>query len=465
MLTTPAPAQTPLARITGNTTSALAGDEILFTTTAHNRADVLAVPATGGRPSRRLRVRGRPARARVAASPALAAVLVPTGDSPFGARAFAGPPRGPLAPLPPPGGAFGAVTLDVDGDRIFALEIARNLRQARITVREPGREPQPLPLTPEEALDAAVAGDLMAAAPLGEQNENAEQPTTLSVRDWRTNQERWRVPLPDRVDNLDLAPDGRAVAEIAGQRIVEIAAGGAAVRMLSEGKTTEPIIAGDGVVFVAEGRRDGDPSTLVHVRPDGTRRTIGVPSSRIEQPVSDGRRVVYEAKGCLVVTDLAAPAAKALPKGPCRRTEVTFIDDGQPRVKRDRRIPIRLHCAAAPPPGCRGTAWLGGSEPGEFRTPKKRFLIPAGEDRRIVLRLNRRDYQWARAESRRGIGGVSAIVHATTIEPDGRRTHMADGHGFFPYPGTRARYVAEVSTRRYLARSPRTLHRLGYRRP
>jgi len=132
------------------------------------------------------------------------------------------------------------------------------------------------------------------------------------------------------------------------------------------------------------------------------------------------------ANGCVLTAPTAAPAATAPAAGPCPRSELFFDDELGGRADRRGRVAVLLRCVAAAAPGCRGTVRLldDVAKRSVAASTVVRFRIPAGERRRLVVRLTRR----GRARVARD-GGDLLTLSATAVDPAGRRTVLRDGIG------------------------------------
>ncbi len=422
----------PLAPEDEEVPYAVAGDEVLVAPPAGRVARVLGVPAGGGAPVERLRFappRGREAGIFVAGSASAVAALAIT-DGPRALQPFGGRPGEPLSPAAPlrrfrPGrwSPFGTY---VAGDRTFFGELRFSPEALRLAVHEPRPgEPATIPF-PRVADAFAVQNELLALALRARGQPRDADPRRLVVRDWRTGAVLWERRIARGIDAIALHPGGRALVEDSQGGILEVAAGGAAVRTVTD-EGEAPVYAGDDVVFRRLGRRDEDPDRLVLVAPDGTERPFGVPSARLGAPVADGRRVAWSVRGCVVTAPVDAPAQDAVDEGPCARTEMTFVMDESPQGVRMRRARIVLHCVAAPPPGCQGTLVVRFGRRGRVAAPR-RFTVPAGQDGRFDLRLTRAAWRRVRRASRDPESGAFVEVRATTVDPTGRRSVLSDGH-------------------------------------
>ena len=113
-------------------------------------------------------------------------------------------------------------------------------------------------------------------------------------------------------------------------------------------------------------------------------------------------------------TDAAAATAPAA--GPCPRSELFFDDELGERADRRGRVAVLLRCVAAAAPGCRGTVRLLDDSGGRAvaASTVARFQIPAGQRRRLAVRLTRR----GRALVGRD-GGDLLTLSTTAVAADG----------------------------------------------
>lgn len=232
-------------------------------------------------------------------------------------EALVGPPLGPLTPLAPlrglTSGEFVPVDLQVAGDKLFVLEQRIDPREARLTVRDAGGASAPvtsLTLTREDR--PVIAGELVAVA------RRPSIPATgrrgeVTIQGWRTGAAARIVSVPIEVASMDLRPDGRIVVSDVRGTIGELGLDGAFRRITRSGRS--PAYAGRDIVYVTGDR----VQQLMVAGPGRVPRPLGVPSAGIDGFAVDGQRAVWSAHGCLLVTNLRAPATLSLPPGPCPR--------------------------------------------------------------------------------------------------------------------------------------------------
>jgi hypothetical protein len=135
-------------------------------------------------------------------------------------------------------------------------EIRPDFVATRTTVREPGAPPVAARL-PKQIFVMDFAGDLAVSADSAPTDD--DEPTRLVVHDWRTGSVRFTAKIPEGIDDADLRADGRVLVERADGAIVEVAPGGAGVRLVSP-DGIRPAKPATAVVFVRSAEREGDES-------------------------------------------------------------------------------------------------------------------------------------------------------------------------------------------------------------
>jgi hypothetical protein len=390
---------------------ALAGDTALLRRDDHAGVGIYAVPIdASARAQRRLHVdtqlEDSPA-VWLSGTPERAAIAIVHGDEDgthFIGELFGGPPPGPWPALAPPvtgvKDAFVPIVPQLDGDRLFVLELRGDLGAERETVREGGGPPRVLETQRGDGVPA-FAGDMEAVSA-------GKDAHTLVIRNWRTGAQR-RVDLGDGAQAVDVRADGTAVVGFDGGGVSLIAPGGTPSVVSRRGEG--PRFAGERIVYL-------DGERLMVVDPGAKPRPIGVPSASIEDFDADERHVLWTANRCLLVADLTAPAAEAPDPGVCARTEFEIDPHAVTlRIRRDGRVSIRVRCVAAPG-ACRGKLRVSA---GSRRSAPRRVSMKPGERARLTLRLPR--------AALRGRGWKNLAVRAVLVDPDGRRTIVARGYG------------------------------------
>lgn len=402
-----------LARTAGVLAVAPGGDQVLVAQARGTNLRVVSIPLAGGaaRPVFSFDSPNGlvPVSASLSASAQRAALILEMGPDPREPEAvqtFAGPLAGgwvtlqPLTRLSSPG-AVRPVRQQADGDRLFTTEYQGE--GTRVVVRDP--DPREVAFTEGESEYAArFAGDLVATSVVGEESSR------LVVRDWRTGVFTTSTEIPDGISFLALRPDGHAAALTFDGALYEASPGGPARRLASDGGSAMAY-AGDALVHDPGGQ-------LRAIDLGGRPRAFGVPTETLEGFATEGSQVVWIANGCLLADDVGAPAAAAPGPGPCVRAELT-LDGHEPDLYLTRRLPVALHCVAAPK-ACRGKLRLGIGLPYETKPIGGRvpFLIPAGEARSVRVALTCRGYRMMLRELRRE---ARAVVTVDARTDDGQR--------------------------------------------
>jgi hypothetical protein len=370
-----------------------------------------ALPSRGG-PARRLltlppRSRRWFADATLAASPQRVAVAVRLDrTNTRGAidriewRLYAGPTTGPLEHLVTAGqDDFAPVDVAVDGDRVVVLEVRFGENVPRLRVLDPGAAPRVLPWGGDVFSPIALAGGRLAFA--GTEtlatDEVDEIDAKLFVLDVASGARQLTLDLETPGTELDLAPDGRVVAE--------------GVGLLTPGqpKTELPVelfsprFAGTAVAGLE--RVDSGAVRPVVLDPGAaTPRPIGLPSFQLPRVDADAGGLAWIAHDCVWFAPVGATAPAAPRAGPCPRAEaeVTSIET----TLRGRRIRMQAVCASAPAAGCRGTVVLrrrGFAGRGRFRAA-------AGTVDEFTVRLTKRAARSVRARIRRHDEALLAVT-------------------------------------------------------
>ncbi len=343
-----------------------------------------------------------------------------------GAQEFAAAPGATLAPLEPLRlvGETDArpLKIQVDADRTFSTAVSADFSGAAITIREPGGAPIPVAIPPGAELDAVFAGDLVAYAVSVAGQSDEVGPQRLVLARWSTGEVVRSVRVGRGIDSLALTAAGRVViGEDRGGGISDVLPGRSGVRRLT-GSAHDPVLAGETVIAVRDGRLEGD-QRLVAITPQGRLRAFGVPTTELSVLRANATHVTWVANGCLLGARVSEPARVAIAPGRCPRAQLFFDDELAGRVDRLGRVGLRLRCVSAPPPGCRGTVRLLG-DGGYSATARAPFRIPSGARRTVRVALAAR----ARRTLLREGDGLFGIDGRTT-DPAGRVTRLIDSVG------------------------------------
>jgi hypothetical protein len=424
-----------LARLGNDPAFALAGESVLLSRVRGERLEVRSLPLAPAGPGRvvfsfRAPPGARPAARLEASSQRVGLIVIALEAQRSRGQPFSGAPPGPWSALAPlrqhVDDRFHPAWHEVDGDTLFTSEVRADVGRVRVVVREGAGEPRTVDL-PEGVLQTAFAGDFVAFAVAVPGQPADDEPRRLVVQNWRTRAQTATAVAREGIEHFDVRADGRAVISEDGGGLLALEGSSRWRRLTRDG--VAPAFAGDRIVFVDPGSREGDQRLRI-VEPGGRVRAFGVPTSRIDQFRTDGARVLWSANGCLLVADVAASAAAEPGPGACVRSEL-FLDDAgpSPALDRRRRVPLTLRCIAAAPPGCRGTLRLRlADDPSREAARPLRFRIPAGRSQRLAPRLTRLGYRAAIAEARAGLGGAALEVDAVAVDPAGRRSRLRDGY-------------------------------------
>jgi hypothetical protein len=382
----------------------LVGDEVVVgRRTARGGIRVDAIPISGGtaRPLLSLSAPGRAQEAwvKLAVAPGVVAALVSfVGDDDLlEVRRYSGPPAGPLEPrsrvkltsdrrwLP--------LDIAADADRVLLSEARFRPRlEFRANVLAPGAAPEPVTWAGSLVGPVALSGERVAFLGSTRTDEDARL-DHLYVIDRHSGAVETSAKLRGyedaEYDDLDLAPDGRAVIAVDGS-LLTVAPGVAPARQA--GRFSRPRLSGDGIAVLQEGRFRARAPVLL--APGAAARALGSPSTAVDAFEADDRGAGWIANGCVLYAprDGAPPAEP--PAGPCPRVEVVHEEGDQ--VLRGRRLGVRISCVAAPASGCRGTALLGG----RGRFGRAAFRLAPGTRRTIEVRLTDRGMRRVRRAQR-----------------------------------------------------------------
>jgi hypothetical protein len=393
----PAPAHAaPRALLRNPESAALAGDTLLFA----RGGTVFAQPLGGGPPTRVHAFavpKGAEPRIDLAASPQRAAIAFAldddTGDFAY-TQALAGPPTGPFQALTPlvrrePGAVMPWIN-QVAGETVFTTELRGGLDDAGVVARDPSPHDIPLPGA-LAAYTASFAGDLVA---FGDDRR-------LVVQKWRTATPSGVFDLPEPITRTAVSPGGRAAA-ITDEDELYLGR-----RHLASGV--------DGLAFAGETLVYRAGNRIRAVEPSGRVRPFGIPTKDLNAIATSGTRVLWWANGCLLLADVTEPRARAIPEGPCPRSEILLNEHDEYAL--ERALPVEVDCISAPR-ACRGSArLLYGIDRVHAAGPRTRFVIPAGRTRAIRLRLSPKAYRHIRHVARHE-RGTSLFVDLRTDDGD-----------------------------------------------
>lgn len=372
-------APTQLARVDADSTVALAGDRALFTRVRGRVLTVYSMPVTGGTPRREF------AYTRVAGANRIDAVLSASAQRVaiavqmerdldwISTHAFTGVLGGPWTALGPRArttSGHATLSVQVDGDRVFGVEVRDRFGNYGATAYLPA--PQDVPFSgPRDAASAVFAGDLVAYATGSptDANEPSSGERRVAVKNWVTGAELAALDFPEPILSVGLRPDGTTlVTDLSGTAFVWTP--GSAARRVATSAGGQARFAGTGIVV-------GD---LRGPRLNG--RRLGAPTESAGDLAADDRRVLFTANGCLLIADVTdADSGPPVPGGPCPRSEIAEAGRSQPL---SRTLEVRLRCVHAPG-RCRGTVRLMGT--------RTRFAIPAGRTGTVRVPLTATAYR------------------------------------------------------------------------
>ena len=386
------------------------------------RVTVDAIAVEGGAARRLLalprRGRGWFGHAKVAASTERIAVLVTFDDNDPDVRewrVYSGPPSGPLGldlKLRARRGAWLPFDIDVDAGRLLLAELRYPRFQTRLRVLEPGVEPVRVPSTGPQAFPPlALAGTHVAFT--GERD--------VFVADRRSGATEASIHVGRYVSAgaLDLAPDGRLVAEVDGRlRTVSPGAAETVVPGSAGLELSAPRFAGGSIGALGPARFDAQQPVVFDPGASAP-RVIGTPSTAFGPFASDERGFAWVANGCVIYAPAGGAPPAEPPDGPCPRAEAVFEETDQ-RLH-GRRVRIAVTCVAAPAAGCRGTVILR-----DLRIEGRgRFSVPAGTTQVVDAVLTRRGLRRVRRQLKRE---GDAFLELDADLPDGRSPSV-DGSG------------------------------------
>ena len=364
-------APTPLARVDTDSVVTLSGDRALFTRVRGRVLTVYSIPVTGGTPKREFSYTGVAGANRIkavlsaSAQRVAIAVLMERDQEWIRTQPFTGvlgapwTPLGPRARIPP---GPATLSVQVDGDRVFAVEVRDRFGNLGATAHDPAPHDVPF-YGPLDAASAVFAGDLVAYATAAPEDEDAPMGDgqRVAIKNWRTGAEHAVMDFPEPITSIALKPDGTTLATGLGS--VFVWAPGSAPRRLTSRGPTKARFAGAGVVL-------GDDHG-----PRLNGRHIGAPTESAGDLAADDRHVLWTANGCLLAADVTDTDTGPHGPGPCPRSEIAETSSSQPLA---RTLKVRLRCVYAPG-RCRGTVRLMGTT--------RRFAIAAGRTGTVHLPL------------------------------------------------------------------------------
>ncbi len=399
---------------------ALAGSDVIVPRTgARGRLTVDAVSTTGGATRRLLSAsgpgKGWGASAQVSASEQQVAVSVfydkpnlKLGDA-VKWRLYVGPISGPLRLASSSGrNGFHPIDTAVEGNRVFVDEGKFTLFGTRLRLFEPGVAPRVLSWGSGVDAPIAIAGDHLAY--LGSTKTGADAPLNrVFVADPLTGAQQVGMAVND-AGELDVAADGRVVADFAGGLVTQ--APGAAKTVLAGSKRLyKPRFNGASVAAVERTSFSGTvrPSVL---DPGATvPRAVGVRTSDIVTLDGNDQGVAWIGNGCVLFAPTGSGAPSEPPAGPCPRAEVTL--DGADQTLHGRSVRMVATCVAAPASGCAGRATL------RFHgvAGHGRFDAASGARQKFTVRLTKRAARLVRQRVKRK--GFAVLPIGTSLK-DGR---------------------------------------------
>ena len=303
----------------------------------------------------------------------------------YASQAFAGTLDAPWAALGPLTRAVreqpNTISVQVDGDRLFAAELRGSFANAGVTAYAPTRFDVPF-YSPGDAFDAVFAGDLVtySTAVPGVDDEwfAVTGGRHVVVREWRTGTDRSTFDFSESVMPVALKPDGTVLA-----------VDGNLVWVWTPGSPPRQVASQTG------GTRGSPVMQIVVSDQRGPRLSsgrVGTPTETAGAIAADARHLLWIANGCLLAADVTDSSYGSLGPGPCPRSELADANPPGQRYPLARTVKVRLRCVSAPS-SCRGTIGLGSLS----RT--RRFTIPAGRTRTIRVQLTSAGYRRVQSET------------------------------------------------------------------
>ena len=329
-------------------------------------------------------------------APARAAASRSTPNNRSQHRLYTGPPSGPLhLVIKRREKGWVPYLADVDDDRVLVAELHIGTYRNRARLLVPGAAPRVLPYQPDAIM---LAGDRVAFTTFRGR---------VVVANLASGAREADVDTGVGLGNVDVAPDGRAVADEL-DKLVLVAPGARATEFGAG--LSAPVFAGTQIA-ARESTEFGDRPVVLAPGADVS-RPIGVQTGQITDPDADARGVTWIGNGCLYYAPVDAPAPTEPPAGPCPRAEADFEEADQ--TMHGRKLLVLVTCIAAPAPGCSGTVVM--RRHGKI-AGRGRYSVPAGTEGVATVRLTRAAARSLRRTVRRR--GDAAIAMRGFVD-DGR---------------------------------------------
>ena len=297
---------------------------------------------------------------RLAVTPDVVAALVlrERDADPVDFRLYTGPPSGPLQLRSRTRFETERIWIPVDlaaeADRVLLGELRFQPRFAyRVNVLAPGGPQQPVTWGGSLVGPVALSGERVAFLGTTRTDEDASY-DHLYVIDRRSGGVEASAELRHDedadFDDLDLAPDGRAVAALDGN-LLTVAPGVAPARRT--GRFSVPRFSGDGFAVLQEQRRFRARAPVL-LEPNGAERILGTPSTAIGAFEADDRGAAWLANGCVLYAPrdgapptVSTPLARSTPAGK-RVEQARYLAPRGTRVLYAQRIAGRVALVDVP---------------------------------------------------------------------------------------------------------------------
>jgi hypothetical protein len=435
----------PVARTSGVTTVALAGDRLVIGSQSLPGIELMSAPISGGEAVTLFSMPVGPQQfpilydldASVDRVVFTTAEVDSIRERVLRLSAWGGSRAGPFERFVLyRGGPWRPLEVHVSGTTVAVSEIKSETGARRHFIFSPG--------SPGVRVEASAAVRLVDLA--GSLVAFVDGARQLVVRDWASGIERLRYTASGPVGSLDLAEDGRVLLHVPSKAKLELIDPSGGVRRLATGRRGggDARLAGDSAVLRSRGLFEGDGHIAVIDLVTGKRRRLSPASlglDRDPEPLDaiavQEDLVAWAANGCAFVAPIAGQGSTIVPPGPCPRAEI-HLEDDQPDRLRGRTVRVRLRCISAPPPGCRGRLRLALQRP----LGGARYLIPTGRRGIVRVRLTRHGVAALRRRSQLPFHRNRAHVRVRTTLIDGARPRDAT-----PNEGIVLRPGREVGTR------------------